>query len=523
MLCILKNTAINDKKPFCTPLLLVATVFLLLLSAKTPLHGQVLKDTGDILVEISSIISSMPGASGNDFAFPSTADLDTWGSILNNLFAQNYAAAADSAATINYDLIAFLDTTPAGSTYYLLKNNASNYWGTYVYNPGYCRSLILQSPHPKKDYNTGKEGIFVFREAEALFFCMSGTNRCNHASYSTCSGTTSVCSGSSENYRISDLAHVLNTAFQSTTDSLLHHFGNSIFLQLHGFTKLNSDPFIILSNGTQITPAVDHIATFKTQLENEDSLFIDSIKVAHIDLEWTRLRGFSNVQVRLVNASISPCDSNSTATNGRFIHMEQEKTRLRQDSTGWRKVANAIKGTLPCTPLPIALLYFKLSPTQKQNVRCQWATAYELNNSYFAIQRSTDAAHWIEIGRVNSPQNTSSTTHYTYTDETPLYGTSYYRLGYFDLDGNAQYSPMKTIHRQRPQALVRLYPNPVNDQLKIDSEQPFLQISILNQLGQKIYSTKYTQQVDIHTLEPGIYFLLLEGKEQPVFQKFVKK
>ena len=508
----------------CPKTAFLFTLITLFLFPTKPLKAQVLKDTGDVLVEISAIISSMPGNSGNDFALPSTTDLDSWGSILHNLFAQNYTTAADTAANINYELVEFLDTTVTGHvTYYILRNTASNYWGTYVYNPNYCRSLVVQSPHPKKDYNTGKEGIYVFREAEAIFFCMSGTSRCNHTSYSSCSGTTSVCSGSTENYRISDMAHILNTVFQSTTDSLFHAFSSSVFLQLHGFTKLPSDPFIILSNGTQITPPIDYIATFKTKLENEDSLFIDSIKVAHIDLEWTRLRGFSNVQVRLVNSSVSPCDSNSTATNGRFIHMEQEKTRLRADSTGWKKVSNAIKGTLPCTPLPVSLLYFTASQTPGQTILCQWATSLESNSLYFAIERSPDASRWMEIGSVNSTGNNSSTSHYAYIDQTPLPGTSYYRLRQVDQEGAFVYSPIKAIHRQQTDITINIYPNPVENRLYIVSSQPFSKISIFTQLGQKIYTTAYAPQINTDMLNPGVYFLQLEGREKSVFYRFIKK
>lgn len=313
-------------------------------------NGQVVIDTGDVFVEISSIISTMPGHSGNDYMAPGTAQLNTWGYVLKNLIMGDYANASDSANTIGYDLIQFLDTTLTNSTtYYILKTNSSNYWGTYVYNPNYCRPLVIQSPHPILDINTGIEGIHVFKRTEALFFCLSGTNRCNNSTYSTCDGTTLMCSSSSESYRISDLPHNLSTVFQSTTDSLFRNYDNTHFIQLHGFTKLSTDPYVILSNGTQITPSPDHMSTFKMELYEEDTSL--TFKVAHVDLTWTRLRGFYNVQSRLVNSSSDYCNSNATTTNGRFFHFEQEQSKLRDDETGWDKVANALINTFTCPVL----------------------------------------------------------------------------------------------------------------------------------------------------------------------------
>ena len=270
--------------------------------------------------------------------------------MLENMLQGDYAKASDSANAIGYDLIQFLDTTGSNNTtYYLLRTSSTNYWGTYVYNPNYCRPLVIQSPHPIKDPNSGIEGIYVFKRTEALFFCLSGTNRCNNSSYSTCDGATLMCSSTAESYRISDLPHNISTIFQSTTDSLFRKHNNTHFIQLHGFTKLSTDPYVILSNGTQLTPFLDYMSIFKTKLYDEDSLL--TFKVAHVDLTWTRLRGFYNVQGRLINSSSDYCNSNATTTNGRFFHFEQEQTKLRDDETGWDKVANALINTFTCPNL----------------------------------------------------------------------------------------------------------------------------------------------------------------------------
>lgn len=351
---------------------IVNTLFLvILLIVSKQSNCQVIQDTGDVFAEISAIIASMPGHSGNNYSSPNANQLNIWENTLNSLLLGNYSEASNTANTIGYNLVEFLDTTTIpNTTYYILKTNSANYWGTYVYNPNYCRPLVIQSPHPKKDFNTGKEGIHIFKEVEALFFCLSGTSRCNNSSYSSCDGSTSVCSGSSENYRISDLSHNTSTIFQRTTDVLLSKYNNSHFIQLHGFSKLTTDPYVILSNGTQVTPSPDYLSIFKTKLFDEDHLL--TFKIAHVDLSWTRLRGFTNTQGRLINSSLDFCNSNATTTNGRFFHVEQEKTKLRDDSIGWNKVANALKNTFICSPLFIEQASFngkiKIYPNPTTNL-----------------------------------------------------------------------------------------------------------------------------------------------------------
>lgn len=325
-------------------------LLIVVVNVNSKLFGQIVLETGYIYSKVTSIISNMPTNTGDDYTEPNPSELNTWESILNSLLSSDYDDASDSANTIGYSLVNFTDTfdTP-NVTYYILETADSNYWGTYVYNPNYCRPLVIQSPHAKNDVNTGHQGIHVFQKTEAMFYEVNGTHRCNSSAFSSCTGTTKTCSNTStsEPYRISDMAHVTQSLFQKTTEVLHASFSNTYFIQLHGFTKLSTDPYVILSNGTQETPTLDYLPAFRDNLYNEDNVL--TFKVAHIDTNWTRLRGFWNAQGRLINFSPDPCTTSATITDGRFFHVEQEKIRLRNDVAGWDKVANALKNTFACS------------------------------------------------------------------------------------------------------------------------------------------------------------------------------
>lgn len=309
--------------------------------------GQIIQKSGHIYSEIGGMISAMPGDSSNQYMTPNATQLATWENALTNLLLDDYQTASDSVNQLGYELVNFTDTTfQPTRTYYILRAASTNHWGTYVYYPDYCRPVVIQSPHAKKDANTGHQGIHVFKKTDALFYMVSGTHRCNSSSLSSCTGTTTSCSSNSQAYPISDLAHNTLSIFQKTTEVLLNQFNNTYFIQLHGFTKKTTDPYLILSNGTQVVPSLDYLSIFKDKLFEADTSL--TFKIAHIDLNWTRLRGFWNTQGRLINGSSDACIANATSSQGRFFHVEQERLKLRADVTGWNKIAYAVNNTFAC-------------------------------------------------------------------------------------------------------------------------------------------------------------------------------
>lgn len=301
-------------------------------------------DSGNIEVYLGDFINTIPEDSGNDYKEPTTNQLTTWDLIINAILTNNISEAVLKSSEVNYQITEFTDTsiTP-NQVFYVLeeKSNKTNYWGTYVFSKTpTINYLIIQAPHIKNDTNTGKQAVYCFKNNVAKAIFINGAHRCNNNKSSSCSGTTSTCNSGSEAYRVSDMAHNTNSVFQKTTENLFSAISNSVFVQLHGFGKLSTDPYVIISNGTQITPTTDYATLIKDALLVEDNTL--TFKLAHIDTDWTRLRGFTNTQGRFVNNSSNPCSTSATSTTGRFIHIEQERTKLRESATEWVKMSNAL-------------------------------------------------------------------------------------------------------------------------------------------------------------------------------------
>ncbi|MFP4288832.1 MAG: hypothetical protein ACLFQS_06215 [Bacteroidales bacterium] len=90
------------------------------------------------------------------------------------------------------------------------------------------------------------------------------------------------------------------------------------------------------------------------------------------------------------------------------------------------------------SPLPIELLYFKAKAVSGQ-VYLEWGTATEINNDYFTIERSMDGINWEVITFETGAGNSNHTRHYSFTDQFPVDGISYYRLKQTDYDGKFEY------------------------------------------------------------------------------------
>lgn len=299
-------------------------------------------ESGDLVTTIGTIIDNMPGSSGDDYIAPSNTQLGIWETCLLHLIQRKYADAELIANQLDYELIRFTDIGN-NQPYYILRSQSTsdNLWGTFVFNPKACQSnLVIQAPHPRNDSNTGDQGIYILKEIGALFYMVAGTHRCNSDVYSECSGTTSTCDNGSESYRESDMAHIDHSIFHKTTEILLAQLANPYFIQLHGFTKRTTDPYLILSNGTTTAPSTDYLSQLGAALVNIDPVL--TYKVAHITPS-IRLKGTTNTQGRLINGSTNPCATAASMNSGRFLHIEQERFRLRANATGWQKLADALK------------------------------------------------------------------------------------------------------------------------------------------------------------------------------------
>jgi hypothetical protein len=174
-------------------------------------------------------------------------------------------------------------------------------------------------------------------------------------------------------------------------------------------------------------------------------------------------------------------------------------------------------------PLPIELIYFNAT-VQQAGVKLQWATASELNNDFFTIQRSQDAEDWEDVVEIKGAGNSHERIDYKTTDGLPYTGISYYRLKQTDFDGRFSYSDVRVIENDSPIFTFKVYPNPITDnkftlemsRLSSNAEVP---VSIVNMQGAIVHQATYRSDtggnlkttVEINAVPSGIYIVVINA------------
>jgi Secretion system C-terminal sorting domain len=158
-----------------------------------------------------------------------------------------------------------------------------------------------------------------------------------------------------------------------------------------------------------------------------------------------------------------------------------------------------------------------------EHVDVNWQTATELQSAYFAIERQDKTTHQFEeIGRINGAGNSSKTLNYTFIDEKPVYGVSYYRLRLADIDGKTTYSKAVSVS-YKGGAKVKVFPTFTEGYITIDNgDKRIDDVYIWNASGQLMLQSKQTQ-LDLSAFPRGLYLVQVKTGGETFVQKITKK
>ena len=161
-------------------------------------------------------------------------------------------------------------------------------------------------------------------------------------------------------------------------------------------------------------------------------------------------------------------------------------------------------GATDCSVLPIELLSFN-SSIEDLAVVLSWKTASEINNDFFTIERSINAIDFKPIRVISGAGNSNSMNSYMFKDDSPLAGSSYYRLKQTDFDGAFTYSNLEAVNFKLANQ-IQIFPNPSSGVFTIAGEG-IQYIKILNVNGQTVYNRDYVAQIDLNGQAKGLYFI----------------
>jgi hypothetical protein len=167
---------------------------------------------------------------------------------------------------------------------------------------------------------------------------------------------------------------------------------------------------------------------------------------------------------------------------------------------------------------PLSVRWLTFTASQKGNSsQLQWRTAEEINNAGFEVERSKDGRYFTTIGKVSPAIDVNNIYTYYFTDIAPIDGMNYYRIKQVDQDGKVNYSMIRSLEFSNQVSTIRTWPNPVSAALTVDFNQHHNSgtLRIVNatgivELDQKFDSADQRVSLDLSTLSPGIYTLIIE-------------
>lgn len=191
--------------------------------------------------------------------------------------------------------------------------------------------------------------------------------------------------------------------------------------------------------------------------------------------------------------------------------------------------------------LPVKLAYF-IATAENGKVLTQWATLKEENNQFFTVERSTDGKSFQKVGIVHGAGNSHKELVYSFTDEAPLSGTSYYRLKQTNYQGKYEYFNLVPVSNQRGAArgnpslnIQAVGPNPFRKNFYVNfdlTKDGPVEVRLTDVEGRLVVSeiidgfsgSNRYDFIDQKELKAGVYLLaLVQNKHSSKTIRLIKK
>lgn len=250
-----------------------------------------------------------------------------------------------------------------------------------------------------------------------------------------------------------------------------------------------------------------------------------------VDLVLTGYTGTVTKWQKSADAAFSnPIDIASTATTltgaviGNLITTTYFRAVVKSGACGEASSGYAI---ISISTLPINLLYFT-GQCVNNATSLEWATASEINNKYFTVERSADGNNWRIIKTIAGAANSSQLNTYSYKDSGTSSTNNFYRLKQTDFDGRNTYSKVLnlTCNALRKNEMI-IAPNPGKDIFVISNLPVNGLLRIYNAQGTQVITPMLIRNartsVDFKNLPAGVYYVLTGTGDETVSGTLIKK
>ena len=154
---------------------------------------------------------------------------------------------------------------------------------------------------------------------------------------------------------------------------------------------------------------------------------------------------------------------------------------------------NGTTGFDPWTTLSVKFQSFYVT-RQGTNIQLSWSTSAEVNNAYYAIEKSTDSRTWNQIAQVAGAGTADVVNNYGYTDKSSTNSEVYYRIREVSTSGANFYSAIRALHNGS-NTITNIFASS-NKTITIDLNSDVkdnVSIQLINMSGQVIVRKEFSQ------------------------------
>ena len=218
----------------------------------------------------------------------------------------------------------------------------------------------------------------------------------------------------------------------------------------------------------------------------------------------------------------------STVATGTGTKLHYIELNVTEFSEFW------ISGSIHIEALPVQMVFIEAEAMNNDSIQVRWATASEVNNREFDVERSTDGNTWTMIGVVAGHGNSNQQNNYNFNDLNVVPGIHYYyRLKQIDNNGQYQYTDIvqAMLTGQGTFMVMNFVPNPTvgNTQLSVvTTKEQEITVDFYDMLGQRVYSSveelfagNNKINFDLRRLAAGTYSAVVTSDNQLYTKKIV--
>ncbi len=255
-----------------------------------------------------------------------------------------------------------------------------------------------------------------------------------------------------------------------------------------------------VSYGTSDCPITTEQFSVRYRLQKNLAHGVYNITVAGDDGYRLSLDGGSSWVINKWNDQSYTSSSYSATLNGTYNMVLEYYENGGQNRISFNMSGGAI--------LPLTLTQFSGQSLTTQSNFLEWKTIMEMKVNYFAVQRSADGSHFQTIGQVYSKMTDTTHTYdldYTFTDQSPLPGTSYYRLQIVDKTGASNYSDVIHLANNEIQGL-KIFPTVIkNTNFFVETDKPLrnAKLELYDLSGKKLSETNWETLNGRQSVQPG--------------------